>query len=181
VGLRDWFIGENETSLDVANRLRGQALEDAESVDVERLVELFMNASEPGVCRAAATGITTVAEQAPGELTAVVPQLLEATMRMEGLGAKQRGELATAIEAVARANPEAVIAHADLVTQSLERELEADEKPGNDVRLYEEKAAALARTVGITRNERAEPVLEKLKHHHHHEVNDAARDALRQI
>lgn len=181
MALRDWLPGTNEPPLQTANRLRGEALNDPESVDVERLVELFLKAGDPAVCRASANGITTVAKQAPAALSDVVPQLLEATTIADGVGAKQRGDLAEAVEAVARAEPEAVVSHADIVVESLEIELEADERPGNDVRLFEDKAAALARTAGLTKTERAEPILEKLSRHHHHEVSDAAREALTEL
>jgi hypothetical protein len=172
VALRDWIPGTNEPPLQTANRLRSEALEDPESVDVERLVELFLKAGDPAVCRASANGIATVAQRAPPTLSDVVPQLLEATTVVDGVGAKQRGDLAGAVEAVARAEPEAVVSHSDIVVESLEKELEADERPGNDVRLFEDKTAALARTAGLTQVERAEPILEKLARHHHHEVSD---------
>lgn len=181
MALRDWIPGTSETPLETANRLRSEALEDPESVDVDRLVELFMGTGDPAVCRASANGIATVAEQAPTALRDNVVQLLDGTMIVEGIGAKQRGDLAKAVEAVARAEPEAVMSHADVVVESLEKELEADERPGTDVRLYEEKAAALARTAGLARVERARPILEKLSRHHHHEVSDAARDALQEL
>lgn len=181
MALRDWIPGTNETPLETANRLRSEALEDPESVDVDRLVELFVGTDDPAVCRASAKGITTVAERAPETLRNNVAQLLDATMIVDGVGAKQRGDLAAAVEAVARADREAVMSHADIVVESLEAELEADERPGNDVRLFEDKTAALARTAGLASIERAEPILEKLSRHHHHEVSDAARDGLQEL
>jgi hypothetical protein len=181
VGLRDWVFGGDETALEMANRLRGTAKESPEEVDVDQLVGLAIEPEEHAVSRAAADGITALADQRPGRLSDHVPELLEATTVLEGVGSKQRGEFARALEAVARADPNVLAAEADRLVESLEAELEADKAPGSDVHIDPEKAAGLSHAAAAAGVEAATPVLERLRRHSDPTASDAARGALREL
>ncbi|SEO37464.1 hypothetical protein SAMN05216388_1011166 [Halorientalis persicus] len=181
MGLRDWVFGGDETALEAANRLRGTAKESPEEVDVDRLVELSIEPGEHAVSRAAADGITALAEQRPDRLFDHVPELLEATTILEGVGSKQRGSFARALEHVAKEDPSVVAPEADRLIESLEAELEADKQPGSDVYIDPDKAAGLSHAAAAAGVDDATPVLERLRRHSEPTVSDAAREALREL
>lgn len=181
MGFRDWLPGSGESPQEAADRLRGEALSDPASVDVERLVDLFREAEERSVARAAAKGIEAVARERPNRLTDHVADLLAGATSVEGVGADHRGELGVAVQRIAEVDPEAVAAHTDALLEALEQELAANERPGHDVRLDEEKAAALCRAIGAAGISEARPLLLKLSRVSQATVGEAARDALREI
>ncbi|MFB6084429.1 MAG: hypothetical protein ABEJ94_09310 [Halorientalis sp.] len=181
MGLRDWVFGSDETALEAANRLRGTAKESPDEVDVDRLVELALDPEEHAVSRAAADGITALAERRPGRLFEHVPELIEATTVLEGVGSRQRGEFARALEHVAREDPSVVAPAADRLLESLEAELEADRTPGGDVHLDADKAAGLGRAAAAAGIEDAKPLLDRLRRHSDPTASDAAREALREL
>lgn len=181
MGLRDWVLGENEDRLEEANQLRGVALEAPREVDAGRLVELYLEAGQADVARNAAKGIEILARQRPSQLADHVPDLLEATQEVESVRGAERGQIATAIEHIAAEYPYEVETCSSLLVESLSRELKAENAPGNDVRLYPEKAAALAGAAARADVTDAEPVLKKLRRYHDPTVSDAARDALKEL
>jgi hypothetical protein len=181
VGLRDWIPGGSEDPDEAANRLRGEAINEPGDVDVEQLAEVLLEADDQSVARPAAKGVAAVAGGAPERLADVVPELIEASTRIEGPVAEQRDDIGEAILAVAEVDSDAVAEHGDGIVDSLQRELEADDAPGYEVRLYEGKTAALCEAAGLARIGDAEPVLKKLRRHHDAEVGDAAREAIRKL
>ncbi|RXK47358.1 hypothetical protein [Halorientalis pallida] len=181
MGLRDWVFGGDETALETANRLRGTAKESPGEVDVDRLVGLAVDPGEHAVSRAAANGVTALVEQRPGRLFDHVPELIEATMVLEGVGSKQRGAFARAVEHVADEDPSVVAPEADRLVDSLEAELEADKQPGSDVYIDPDKAAGLSHAAAAAGIDDATPLLERLRRHSEPTVSDAARAALREL
>lgn len=181
MGFRDWLPGSGESPQEAADRLRSEALADASAVDTARLVDLFREAEERSVARSAAKGIEAVAREQPAHLTDDVSELLAATRPVEGVGADHRGELGVAVRRVAEVEPDAVAAEADALRSSLEAELDANDRPGHDVRLDETKAAALCRAVGAAGIGEARPLLLKLSRHPQATVGEAAKAALREI
>lgn len=181
MGLRDWVLGDNQSSLEEANELRGVAMEAPSEADGNRLVELFLNAGEEAVAKNAAKGIETLARQEPAKLADHVPDLLEASAELDGVQGSERSRIGVAIKHVAADHPYEVEFAGDLLVASLKRELEAETARGTDVRLYPEKAAALSIAAARADVTDAEPVLQKLKRHHDPTVSDAARDALKQL
>jgi hypothetical protein len=181
MGFRDWLPGSGESPQEAADRLRSEALADAGAVDATRLVELFREAETRSVARSAAKGIEAVARERPDRLADDVPTLLAATQSVDDVGAAHRGELGVAVQRVADVAPETVADNADALRASLEAELEADERPGHDVRLDEEKTAALCRAVGAAEVGEARPLLLRLSRHPQAEVGEAAKAALREL
>ncbi len=181
MGLRDWVFGDDETALEMANRLRGTAKETPAEVDVAQLVGLAIEPEEHAVSRAAADGVRALADQRPEQLFDHVPELLEVTTVLEGVGSGQRGEFARAVEAVARADPSVVTTEADRLVESLEAELEADTAPESDVYVHSEKAAGLSHAAAAAGIEAAEPLLKRLRRHSDPTASDAAREALREL
>jgi len=181
MGFRDWLPGSSESPQEAADRLRGEALSAPDTVDTARLVELFRDADADAVARTAAKGIEAVARERPDRLGEQVPELLSGAATIDGVGSDHRAELAVAVQRVAEVDPGAVAMHADALIESLERELEADERPGHEVRLDERKAAALCRAVGAAGIGDARPLLMKLRRHHGPDVGEAARDAIREL
>ncbi|WP_336001715.1 hypothetical protein [Halorientalis halophila] len=180
MGLRDWVFG-GETPLEAANRLRGTAKTAPEEVDVDALVALAIDPEDHAVSRAAADGVVALAERRPTLLHPHVADLLEATAVLEGIGSKQRGAFARAIEHVARQDPDAVAAAAGALLDSLEAELEADRAAGRDVYVDPEKAQGLSHAAAAAGIDDAEPLLERLRRHSDPTVSDAAREALREL
>lgn len=181
MGFRDWLPGSGESAQDAADRLRGEALSDPGSVDVERLIDLFHEAEDGSVARTAAKGIEAVARERPDRFTDHVPALLAGTKQIDGVGADHRGELGVAVQRVAEVDPETVAASAESLLDALKRELQANDRPGHDVRLDEEKTAALCRAVGEAGLSEARPLLLKLSRLPQATVGEAAQDALREI
>ena len=181
MGLRDWVFGGDETALETANRLRGTAKESPEKVDVDLLVGLATEPGEHAVSRAAADGVTALAEQRPGRLFDHVPALIEATTVLNGVGSRQRGAFARAIEHVAEADSSVVAPEADRLVDSLEAELDADRATGSDVYIDPDKAAGLSHAVAAAGIDDATPLLERLRRHSEPAVSDAARAALREL
>ena len=181
MGLRDWVFGGDETALEAANRLRGTAKESPEEVDVEQLIELALEPDEHAVSRAAADGITALAERQPGLLFDHVAELIEATTVLEGVGSKQRGEFARALAHVAREDPSVVAPRADQLLDSLAAELDADRASGSDVYLDPEKAVGISHAAAAANIEDATPLLDRLRRHSDPAASDAAREALREL
>jgi hypothetical protein len=142
---------------------------------------LALDPGEHAVSRAAADGIGAVSEQRPGYLFDHVDELIEATAVLDGVGSKQRGEFALALERVARDDPSVVAAEADRLIDSLAAELEADKAPGSDVYIDAEKAAGLSHAAAAAGIADAKPLLERLRRHSDPTVSDAARAALREL
>jgi len=181
MGFRDWLPGSGESPQEAADRLRSEALADAGAVDTTRLVTLFREAESGSVARSAAKGIEAVSRERPDRLADDVAALLAATRSVDGVGADHRGELGVAVKRVADVEPETVAANADALLASLEAELDANDRPGHEVRLDETKAAALCRAVGAAGIGEARPLLLKLRRTPQATVGEAAREGLREL
>lgn len=181
MGLRDWVFGRDESALDAANDLRGEATSNPDEVDVEALVSLYAETDQHDVARAASKGIEALARQRADRLIDYVPELVDAIDIMDGAGAKQRGLVARAVAEAATVDPDAVAAEADAIIATLERELDADDEVGNGRHLDEQKGVALVEAIAEAEISEAEPVVDRLRKHSDPAVSDAARDALWKI